>query len=65
MQQTRRQKKLQHSTRTVENFELTAKGLQERKSTIEWDDGGKIGNKDQLIPYTLLQGVRLLVPTNH
>ena len=25
------------------------KGLQERKHSIEWDDGGKIGNKNELI----------------
>ena len=45
--QARRQKKLQHPTRPVENVELTTKGLQERKHSIEWDDGGKIGNKNK------------------
>jgi hypothetical protein len=28
---------------------LTTKGLKERKTTIEWEDGGKIGNKTKLI----------------
>ena len=32
-------------TRVVENVVLTTKGLQERKHNIEWDYGGKIGNK--------------------
>ena len=45
----RRQKKLQHPTRPVENVVSTTKGLQERKITIEWDDGGKIDNKNKLI----------------
>ena len=30
------------STRPVENV-LTTKGLQERNTTVGWDDGGKIG----------------------
>ena len=30
--------------RPVENVVLTMKGLQERKHTCEWDEGGKIGN---------------------
>ena len=34
-------------TRIVENVTLTTKGLQERKHNIEWDDGGKIGNKNK------------------
>ena len=42
-------KKLQQPTRHVENVALTTKGLQEIKTTIEWDDGGKIGNKNKLI----------------
>jgi hypothetical protein len=46
--QPRRQKKLQHPTRPVENVALTTKGLQERK-TIEWDNGGKIRNKNKSI----------------
>ena len=28
---------------------ITTKGLKERKIPIEWDDGGKIGNKNILI----------------
>ena len=37
-------------TRPVENVALTTqKGLQERKTIIEWDDGRKIGNKNKLI----------------
>ena len=43
------QKKLGHPKRPVENVALTMKGLQERKTTIEWDDGGKMGNKNKLI----------------
>ena len=43
--QVRRQKKLQHPTRPVENVALMMKGLQEKKkkkkTTIEWDDGKK------------------------
>ena len=39
--------KLQHPTRPVENVALTTKVLQERKNkTTEWDDGRKIGNKN-------------------
>ena len=26
---------------------ITTKGLQERKPTSEWDDGGKMGNKNK------------------
>jgi hypothetical protein len=37
----------QHPTRPVENLALTTKGLQERKHNIEWNDGGKIGNKNK------------------
>ena len=33
--------------RPAENVALTAKGLQEGKHNIEWDDGGKIGNKNK------------------
>ena len=29
-------------TRPVENVVLTTKGLQERNTTVVWDDGGKI-----------------------
>ena len=29
------------ASRPVENVVLTTKGLQERKNSIEWDDGGK------------------------
>ena len=47
--QARRQKRIQQPTRPVENVALTTKSLQERKTTIEWDDGGKIGNKNKLI----------------
>ena len=47
--QTRRQQKLQYPTRPVENDVLTTKGLQERKTTTEWNDVGKIGNKNELI----------------
>ena len=43
------QKKLQHPTRPVENVVITTKGLQERKTSIECDDGGKIDNKNKLI----------------
>ena len=46
--QARRQKKLQHPEIPVENVALTTKGLQEIKTTIEWDDDGKIGNKNKL-----------------
>ena len=28
---------------------ITTKGLQEGKTTVEWDDGGKICNKNKLI----------------
>ena len=39
------QKKFQHPVA------LMRKGLQERKTTIEWDNGGKIGNNNnKLIP---------------
>ena len=41
-------KKLQHPTSPVENVALTSEGLQERKLNIEWEDGGKIGNKNIL-----------------
>ena len=34
-------------TRPVENVALTTKGLQEKKNNIDWDDGGKIGNKNK------------------
>ena len=37
----RRPIQLQYPTRPVENVTLTTKGLQERKTTIEWDDYGK------------------------
>ena len=47
--QARRQKKLLHPTRPVENVVITTKGLLDRKTTIEWDDGGNIGNKNKLI----------------
>ena len=33
------------TTKPVENFALTTKGLQERKHNIGWDDGGKRGIK--------------------
>ena len=33
----------------LKNVTLTTKGLQEIKTTIEWDDGGKIGNKNKLL----------------
>ena len=36
-------------TRPVENVALTTKGLQERKHNTEWDDGGKISNKNKVI----------------
>ena len=39
--------KFQHSTRPVENVALATKALQERKHNIEWDDSGKIGNKNK------------------
>ena len=32
------------STRPVENVALTTKGLQEKNTTCELDDGGKIGD---------------------
>ena len=32
---------------SVENVALTTEGLQERKYNIEWDNGGKIGNKNK------------------
>ena len=35
--------------RPVENVALTTKVLQERKTTIEWDDRGKMSNKNKLI----------------
>ena len=41
------QEETQHPTRSVENVTLTAKELQERKHNIEWDDCGKIGNKNK------------------
>ena len=44
--QARRQKKLQNPTRPLENVALTTKDLQERKTIIEWDNGGKMGNKN-------------------
>ena len=34
-------------TRPVENVALTTKGLQEENITSEWDDGGKIYNKNK------------------
>ena len=37
----------QHPSISVENVALTKKGLQERKHNIEWDEGGKIGNKNK------------------
>ena len=41
--QARRQKKLQHSTKLVNNVVTTTKGLQERKNTTtEWEDGKKV-----------------------
>ena len=49
--QARRQKKLQYSTRPADNVALTTKGLQEKSTTIELDDSGKIGNKGPLINY--------------
>ena len=36
-----------HPKRPVENVALTTKGLQERKHNIEWNDVGKIGNKNK------------------
>ena len=36
-------------TRPVENVVLTTKGLQERETTIERDDCGKMGAKNKLI----------------
>ena len=53
----RRQKKLQHPTIPVENVALTKKGLQERKTTFEWDDGGKVANKNQLILTKIFRSV--------
>ena len=41
----------------VENVVITTKGLQERKTTIEWDDGGKIGKKNKLILTEILPSV--------
>ena len=43
----------EETSRPVENVALTTKGLQERKTTIEWDDGGEIGNKNKLILNTV------------
>ena len=37
--------RLQNPTRPVENVALTTKSLQDKNTTIEWDDGGNIGNK--------------------
>ena len=37
----------QHPKRPVENVALRTKGLQERQHNIEWEDGGKIGNKNK------------------
>ena len=39
----------QHPTRPVENVTLMTKGLQGRKTTVEWDSNEKIGNKNKLI----------------
>ena len=48
----------QHPTRPAENVTLTTKGLQERKTqSIEWDDGGIIGNKNKLILNEIFQSV--------
>ena len=44
----------QHPTRPVENVALTAKDLQKRKTTIEWDDGVKIDNKKSIHKYDTL-----------
>ena len=45
----RRRKKLQHPTRPIENVAITTKGLRKENTTIEWNDGGKIGNQNKLI----------------
>ena len=42
-------RKFLEETTPVQNVVLTTKGLQERKTTIEWDDGRKISNKNKLI----------------
>ena len=55
---TRRQMKLQRLTRPLENVALTKKYPQDRNTTIEWDDGGKIGNKNELIPTETFPSVR-------
>ena len=36
------------------NFFKTQKGLQERKTTIEWDNDGKIGNKNVFVLSTFV-----------
>ena len=41
------QKKLQHPTRLVENVTVNDDRPTGKKTTIEWDDGGKIGNKNK------------------
>jgi hypothetical protein len=41
--QARRQKKLQHPTRAVQNVALTTKGLQERKQLVSGTMVEKIG----------------------
>jgi hypothetical protein len=33
----------EEATRPLENVALTTKGLQERKTTIEWDGDGEMG----------------------
>jgi len=37
----------EEATRPVENIALTTKGLQERKHNCEWDDNGKVSNKNK------------------
>ena len=44
---------------------LTTKGLQERKTTIEWDDGRKIGNKNKLIQIIMMESFKLLQEMLH
>ena len=44
----------EETTRPVENVALTTKGLQERNQTCEWDDGGKIGNKNNVVVLSIL-----------
>jgi hypothetical protein len=46
--QVRTQKKLHRTSGPVENIALTTKGLQ-KNTTIEWEDGGKRSNKNELI----------------